>query len=256
VIPVVFYLGPIPINSFGLMMVFCFIGAWRRLYLSLEAAGENPEIAEKMVVTAAIAGIVGSRVNYLISNFSEFVKSPMEMILSGAGFVFYGGFLFAAFCVFVFVKKNKLEFFRYADLTAPALAIGYGIGRIGCHLSGDGDYGKATDSLLRFSYLLGVSPTPRGVLVHPTPIYESLLALALCAVLLRIQKLNIFSRNGQLFGLYILCSSVFRYFIEDLRIEPITSFGITEAQVTSLILFLPALLLTIFGATKKLEGRL
>lgn len=232
------------------MMVCCFVGAWRRLYLSLESAGENPEIAEKLVVTAAVAGILGSRINYILSNFSEFLRSPLDMIFSGAGFVFYGGFILAVFALFIFTKKLKLKFFRYADIAAPCLAIGYGIGRIGCHLSGDGDYGKVTDFFLRFSYQLGVSPTPRGVFVHPTPIYESLLAFMLCAVLLFLQKKNTLPRNGQLFGLYILCSSVIRYFIEMLRIEPITGLGITEAQATSLALLVPALLLTIFGIGK------
>jgi len=233
------------------MMVFCFVGAWRRLYLSLESAGENPEIAEKLVTIAAIAGILGSRINYIISNFEEFLRNPSEMIFTGAGFVYYGGFLLAAFSLFIFAYRNKINFFRFADLAAPSLAIGYGIGRIGCHLSGDGDYGKVTDSFFRFSYQLGVSPTPRGVFVHPTPIYESLLALALCGVLVQLQKNNTLSRNGQMFGLYILCSSVTRFFIENLRIEPITSYGFTEAQVTSLVLFLPALLLTVFGACWK-----
>lgn len=228
-------------------MVCCFVGAWRRLYLSLESAGENPEIAEKMVVTAAIAGILGSRINFIISNFSEFLRSPLEMIFSGAGFVFYGGFILAVIVLFLFAKKQKISFLHYADIAAPSLAIGYGIGRIGCHLSGDGDYGKVTDFFLRFSYQLGVSPTPRGVYVHPTPIYESLIAFVLCAVLLVLQKKNTFSKNGQLFGLYILSASIIRYFIETLRIEPITSLGITEAQVTSLVLIIPALLLTIFG---------
>jgi phosphatidylglycerol:prolipoprotein diacylglycerol transferase len=254
VIPVIFNLGPIPINSFGLMMVFCFMGAWRRLVLSLEAAGENPDIAEKMVVTGAISGIIGSRVNYIISNFSEFLKDPAAMIFTGAGFVFYGGFIIAFVSICIFVKMRGKSLSQYADLAAPCLAIGYGIGRIGCHLSGDGDYGKRTDSILGFSYSLGVSPTPRGVLVHPTPIYESLLAFLLCGVLLELQKRKVFSKNGQLFGLYILCSSVFRYFIEDLRIEPITKYGITEAQVTSLVLIVPALLLTLMGASRKRMG--
>ena len=247
-IPIIFSLGPLPLNSFGLMMVCCFIGAWRRLYLSLEEAGENPEIAERMVVTAAVAGIVGSRVNYIISNFSEFLRDPLSMIFSGAGFVFYGGFLISAFTVAIFLKLNKLPLLKYADLAAPCLAIGYAIGRIGCHLSGDGDYGKATDSLLGFSYFLGVAPTPRGVLVHPTPIYETLLAFLLCALLLELTKRKVLKRAGQLFGVYILFSAVFRFLIEYLRIEPVGSLGLTEAQHVALILIIPALLLAITGA--------
>ena len=89
------------------MMVCCFIGAWRLLSLSLERAGENPEIAEKMVVTAAVAGIVGSRLNYILSSWGDFKADPMGMLFSGAGFVFYGGFLLAMLAVVVMLWRQK-----------------------------------------------------------------------------------------------------------------------------------------------------
>lgn len=236
-IPVIFEIGPFPLNSFGLMMVCCFLAAWRRLYHSLERAGEDPAIAEPMVVTAALTGIIGSRINYLITYFDEFLADPLGAIFSGAGFVFYGGFFLATLSLYLFLRKRGKNFLQYADIAAPALALGYAVGRIGCHLSGDGDYGIATDSILGFSYILGAAPTPRGVLVHPTPIYESVVAIALSYLLVRMQERKSIPKVGALFGLYLALSAVSRFLVEYIRIEPTYLYTLTEAQVASLFGF-------------------
>jgi phosphatidylglycerol:prolipoprotein diacylglycerol transferase len=233
------------------MMVCCFIGAWRLLSLSLERAGENPEIAEKMVVTAAVAGIVGSRLNYILSSWGDFKADPMGMLFSGAGFVFYGGFLLAMLAVVVMLWRQKRPVLFYADLAAPALALGYAIGRIGCHLSGDGDYGKATQSFLAFSYKLGVAPTPAGVFVHPTPIYESLISFGFAFLLIRLSAQKALQRPGQLFAVYLMLAASARFFIEFLRVEPLRSLGLTEAQITSLGIFPLAFLLVVFAPRRR-----
>jgi phosphatidylglycerol:prolipoprotein diacylglycerol transferase len=237
-IPVIFEIGPFPLNSFGLMMVCCFLAAWRRLYLSLEQAGEDPAIAEPMIVTAALSGIIGSRINYLITYFDEFLADPLGAIFSGAGFVFYGGFFLAMFSLYLFLKKLGKNFLAYADLAAPALALGYAVGRIGCHLSGDGDYGKTTDSLLGFSYALGAAPTPRGVFVHPTPIYESIAGIALAYLLVWLQRKQLLGQTGALFGFYLMVSAVFRFLVEFVRVEPEYLLFLTEAQVAGIFAFL------------------
>lgn len=233
------------------MMVCLFIAAWRRLSLSLENAGESIEVAEPMVVTGAIAGIVGSRINYLITNLDDFLSDPLHAVFSGAGFVFYGGFICAALAIYLFLRKEGKSFVKYADITAPALAIGYAVGRIGCHLSGDGDYGGPTDSFLGFSYFLGVVSTHRGVLVHPTPIYESIVAFATAFLLVKLQEKKSFSKPGQLFGLYLILAAISRFLVEFIRIEPITKFGFTEAQCASFFIFFAGLVLLLRPSSTK-----
>ncbi len=237
-IPVIFQIGPIPLNSFGLMMICCFFAAWKRLSISFEEAGEDPLLAEPLIVLGAITGFVGSRINYILTNRAEFLADPAAMIFTGAGFVFYGGFLCAAAGSYLFLRSKKKSFIHFADLGAPALAIGYAVGRIGCHLSGDGDYGGPTTLPWGFSYLLGIVPTHPGVLVHPTPIYETIVALLIAWALLHLQRNGMLSRTGRLFGLYLLLSAIARFLVEFLRIEPMTRFGITEAQVVAIFVAL------------------
>jgi phosphatidylglycerol:prolipoprotein diacylglycerol transferase len=249
-IPVIFEVGGIPLNSFGLMMVCCFLAAWKRFYLSLERAGEDPNLAEPIIAVAAFSGLVGSRLNYLATNFKDFLADPVSSAFGGAGFVFYGGFFFAALATFLYLKKHKKPFLRYADIAAPAVAIGYAVGRIGCHLSGDGDYGTVTDSFMRFSYYLGVAPTPYGVLVHPTPIYESLIALAIATLLVRLQEQKENLKIGALFGIYLCLSAVARFGIEFLRVEPRVASGLTEAQFSAMGILVVGLTLIFFPRQK------
>lgn len=238
-IPIVFQLGPVPLYSFGALVVLGFLGAWRVLALRLSQEGEPVELAERIVFWGAVGGLVGARLTYILSFPSELVADPIGTIFSSAGFVFYGGFIAGAISVVVLLRREKKNVLRFADFAAPALAVGYAIGRIGCQLSGDGDYGIPSLLPWAVSYQLGIVPTDPGVLVHPTPVYETLLSLLLASLLL--SRFGSSLRQGLPFIIFLLVSSVSRFFVEFLRIEPVLTLGqdlsITQAQLVAVLLF-------------------
>ncbi len=237
-IPTIFHLGPIPIHSFGLMMVLAFMAAWRMLTIELAEAGKDTDLAERMVTWAAIGGIVGARVGYLLSFPTELMAHPLKTIFSEAGFVFHWGLIGGAFGVWLLLRKVGEDYLSFGDRSGAALALGYAIGRIGCQLSGDGDYGKPTDLPWGMEYPLGVVPTPPGVAVHPAPIYETLLALLAVFILRSSAVRRMFAGRGRLFGLYFVLMSAERLAVEFVRIEPVVLPPFTQAQVVSIVLAL------------------
>ncbi len=242
-LPELFRIGPFPVHSFGLMMVLAFMGAWYLLVQNLERKDLPRELAERMIFWAAVGGIVGARVFYVLSFPSQFLADPISAVFSGAGFVFYGGLFGGAFAVWLLLKMEKLPFLPMSDLVAPSLALGYAIGRVGCQLSGDGDYGSESSLPWAMSYALGVVPTPPGVTVHPAPVYETFAALAITAILLSLLRRGKFVGGGALFGLYLALSSVSRFLVETIRIEPVVWGNLTQAQVESGGLFVMGVLL-------------
>jgi phosphatidylglycerol:prolipoprotein diacylglycerol transferase len=121
------------------------------------------------------------------------------------------------------------------DVASPAAAIGYGFGRVGCLISGDGDYGIPTTLPWGMSFPNGIVPTTEKV--HPTPIYEFLAAVVIFWILWRIgaRWLNDAGHTGKLFGVYLLLSGVARFFVEIIRINPRVLWGLTNAQIASII---------------------
>ncbi len=230
-IPVIIQLGPLPINSFGLMLVLALIAGWRRLVLDLKWAGKDWEQAENIVFWAGVGGVVGARLAFVLSFPTQLLNDPLGAIFGGAGFVFYGGLLGGTLAVIYLIRRGGASAWQYSDLVAPTLAIGYAVGRIGCQLSGDGDYGVASTLPWAISYLHGVVPTPPGLTVHPTPVYETLAALLTAFILSALLRRRTFSAAGQLMGLYLILSSVSRFLVEFVRIEPVVGAGLTQAQL-------------------------
>ena len=235
-IPTIIKLGPIPIHSFGLMMMCAFIAAHELLVKLCKTNGVASEYAEKMIFWAAIGGIVGARLGYVFTYSDGFEGGLIASIFSSSGFVFHWGLIGGFLGVTVVLLLARLSFFLIADLVAAPLALGYAIGRIGCQLSGDGDYGSISNLPFAMSYPLGVIPTRWGELVHPAPIYESLLALLTTFLLLRLLAATRLTGRGIVFGAYLILTGVARYAIEFIRIEPIVYNNLTQAQVVSLYL--------------------
>ncbi len=246
-IPTIFHLGPLPLHSFGLMMVLAFLTAWRRFYISLAEGGERPELAEPAITWAAVGGIVGARLGYLVSFERDFFSHPIESIFGGAGFVFHWGFVGGVLAVALLLRRERAPFLRYADLAGPALAIGYAVGRIGCQLSGDGDYGIETLVPWAMGYPMGVVPTAAGQLVHPAPVYETLMALLSAFILLQCGRLGVLARTGQRFGLYLILAGLARFVAEVVRIEPRILAGFTQAQLMGMILIVTGSALILFA---------
>ena len=150
--PIIFDFGEISIlgleihpviNSYGFMLMIAFYSCYYFLNKDLKELGYDPKLAADIIFAAALGGILGSKIYYLIEHFERVKVDPMGMIFSGAGLVFLGGLIGGTLAVTYVLKKNKLQWFKFADIVAPLLILGYAIGRIGCLLVGD-DYGKPT----------------------------------------------------------------------------------------------------------------
>jgi phosphatidylglycerol---prolipoprotein diacylglyceryl transferase len=145
VYPVLFELGPIKIYSFGLMMGLAFIAANYLLVSEFKRKRLPEETAGTITLIALVAGVTGSKLFSVIENWDRFIADPAGEFFSAAGLTFYGGLILATVCIWLYVRSKKIPFLRVADSAAPSLILAYGIGRIGCQLSGDGDYGIPTD---------------------------------------------------------------------------------------------------------------
>jgi phosphatidylglycerol:prolipoprotein diacylglycerol transferase len=118
----------------------------------------DPNIANNITFIALAAGVAGSKILYLIENWSSFIVDPIGMAFNPGGLTFYGGFLLAAFSIYMYGRRKKIPFFTIGDAIAPGLMLGYGIARLGCHLAGDGDYGFPTTLPWGTDYSKGTYP--------------------------------------------------------------------------------------------------
>lgn len=236
-IPTLIELGPIPVRSFGLMVALALFAGAVRLTMSFKRYGISPSLAERYVTAAGVSGLLGARVWYIVENWSDVRHNLLSAIFSSAGFTFYGGFIIASIVVFLLARRDGTPIGRLCDSLGPCLALGYAVGRLGCQLSGDGDYGVPTTGFWGMSYSTGVVPTPPGVLVYPTPLFESTVSLCVLAVLSYIESSSsILSRPFQRFGFYLVLISIERLVVETLRINPVLALGLSEAQCIALAL--------------------
>ena len=143
------------------------------------------------------------------------------------------------------VRRKGIPWLQAADICAPALAISYGIGRIGCHIAGDGDWGVVsnapwavayTNAIVGWVHPLTRIPYELGVRVHPTPIYELGQSLIIFALLWSLRKRK--HLHGTIFWLYLILAGIARFAVEFWRVNPIIGLGMTQAQWISIVLVL------------------
>jgi phosphatidylglycerol:prolipoprotein diacylglycerol transferase len=223
------HLGPLTLQSFGLMFALAFIVSGLIVGRRLKEIDEPVDWAYEIVLAGALGGILGAKL-WFSAQQGEW---SFSQIFSGTGLVWYGGALGGAAAVLAYGAWRGILNRTLLDVAAPALAAGYAIGRIGCQLSGDGDYGKPTDAWWGLAYPNGTVPTPPGIHVHPTPLFEIVLMGLLAIVLWRLR--NRFA-PGVLFGIYLVASSIERFMIEFLRRNDSIALGLTAAQWTSIVL--------------------
>lgn len=248
--PILFQLGPITIYSFGAFMALAALTAAWAVHAELKRRRINPDLASTFVFAAAIGGLIGARLLFIIEEWSNFLAAPMNYIFTGAGFTWYGGLLGGTIAVSWVVRRNKISWLDGADISAPALAIGYGVGRIGCHVAGDGDWGSITDVPWGVAYtnaiigwvdpMTGI-PYPPGTRVHPTPIYEFLESLLVFGVLWSVRHKGY--APGTVAWLYMILAGFARFSVEFWRINPPVALGLSEAQWFSLALMLIGLVM-------------
>jgi len=241
--PIIFQLGPLTIYSFGAFMALAALAAAWVVRSELQRRGHDAELASTMVFAAAIGGLIGARLLFIVEEWQGFLAAPKNYILTGAGFTWYGGFFGGVAAVSWVLKKNKIPWLIGADMTTPALALAYGVGRIGCHFAGDGDWGAVTTVPWGVAYTKAIVgwadpntgiPYPPGVLVHPTPIYEFLQGVFVFAVLWSLRKKGLAA--GTIAWLYLILAGLMRFIVEFWRINPVIGLGFSEAQWLSLLL--------------------
>jgi phosphatidylglycerol:prolipoprotein diacylglycerol transferase len=223
----------ISIKTFGIVFALGFIAcgalAARRL-LELE---RPVDWSYELTFAALVGGLVGARAYYLIEHWSTSKHELIGTIFSGSGLVWYGGAIGGAIGVLGWMRWRDALELSLLDMCATALALGYAIGRIGCQVSGDGDYGIRSSLPWAMGYPHGTLPTPPGVRVQPTPIYETvsmgLLAWALWQLRDRV-------RPGVVLALYLLLSGLERFLVEFIRRNKEVLAGLTAPQLESLVL--------------------
>jgi phosphatidylglycerol:prolipoprotein diacylglycerol transferase len=214
--------------TFGLMLWFAAVAAAFVLDRGFKRAGIDAD-AVGMVAIAVLAGIVGAKLWHVIDTPSEFHDEGWRVLWDTAGFAWFGGLLFGIGALVLQGWWAKIGALRTLDLASPAAAIGYGIGRIGCFLSGDGCYGIETSLPWGMAFPRGIEPTPPGVRVHPTPLYELAAGLLIGWFLWWRGKKQ--RGTGGILGEYLVLTGTARFLVEFIRRNPKILWGLSNAQL-------------------------
>jgi phosphatidylglycerol---prolipoprotein diacylglyceryl transferase len=221
-------LGPIDLQTFGICFALGFLASGALIGRRLRELGRPPDWAYEMVFAALIGGLVGARVDFLVQNWDEVSGDLLENVFSGSGLVWLGGVLGGAAGMLLWARWRGWLGLQLLDTCAAPLAIGYAVGRVGCQVSGDGDYGEPSDLPWAMAYPEGTVPTDEEV--HPTPVYETV-AMGLVAVVL--WRLRDRFAPGVLFGLYLILAGTERFLVEFIRRNDAVAAGLTLAQLVS-----------------------
>jgi phosphatidylglycerol---prolipoprotein diacylglyceryl transferase len=221
-------IGPLELKTFGLCFAAGFIAAAAVLARHLKELGKPVDWAYEMIFAGLVGGVVGSRLDYLIQNWDDVSDDLLGNLFSGSGLVWFGGLLGGALGVVLWAWRRGFLGLQLLDVAAVPLALGYAIGRVGCQLSGDGDYGVESDLPWAMAYPDGTVATTEEV--HPTPIYES---LAMGLVALALWRLRGRLAPGMVFALYLVLAGLERLLVEFIRRNDDVAAGLTLAQLVS-----------------------
>jgi phosphatidylglycerol:prolipoprotein diacylglycerol transferase len=246
-------LGGEDITSFGVFMLFAFLTAGYVMRAELGRMGHNPEKAWDFVFMAVIGGILGAKGYYVLLNYERLLTDPMPLLLARGGLVWYGGFALAAALVIWEIKRSGIPLREGLDASAPALALAYAVGRMGCFLVGD-DWGRPTDSWVGIAFPRGMPPSTVDVIerdfgiavdpglveefgqvvpVHPTQLYEVGMSTLIFFLLWRLRGGG--RPAGWIFMLWLTLAGVERFLVEFLRAKDDRFIGfLTLAQMISL----------------------
>jgi phosphatidylglycerol:prolipoprotein diacylglycerol transferase len=246
--PILFQFGDFRFYSFGLMAALALIVPGVTVVRALvRRRGVPAEFAYELIVAAGVGGFVVARIYYLIENYALIKTDFWGAAFGSVGFVWYGGLIggFLGVVGWTLVRRHPLDVI--ANAMAPATALGYLIGRIGCQLAGDGDYGKPSDLPWAMGYPEGTVPTPPGVTVHPTPIYEIVVMAFVVWILWRLATR--YDKSGWwTFGWFLVLSGIERFLVEFVRINPVWFGGLTQPQWVSIVsLVIGVALIWVFG---------
>jgi phosphatidylglycerol:prolipoprotein diacylglycerol transferase len=201
--------------------------------------GFSADAAGSCTLGAMIGGVLGAKIYYLIDNWSITVGDPLGSIFSGSGLTYYGGLIGGALGVLLVGRRYKVPLLTLVDMGGPMVALGYGVGRIGCFLNGD-DYGRVSNLPWAMAFPKGTPPTLERV--HPTQVYEVVVSLAIFFFLWS-KRGKWDDRPGFTFGLYLVLAGTERFLVEFIRLNLPIALGLTLAQWISAALVLLGLIL-------------
>jgi phosphatidylglycerol:prolipoprotein diacylglycerol transferase len=239
------HLGPVTIPTYGLMVASAMLAAYFVLRADFArrglAQGSDSTIAELFIAVPCVCGIVGARLYHVLESPRDLIADPIGELFSRYGLAWFGGLLVGAAAWLYLAHRHKIPLMVSLDAGSPAAALGYGIGRLGCLLSGDGDYGVPTSLPWGMSFPNGLVPTTQRV--HPTPLYELLAAILFTWILWRLGSRQLAQANsnkprlpaGAVFAVYLVLTGLARFLVEFIRINPRSLLGMTNAQVASIL---------------------
>lgn len=246
------FIGGEAVTSFGVFMLLAFLTGGYILRAEMRRLDEDPEKAWDLVFMAVIGGIIGAKAYYVLLNWDRTMADPVGMILARGGLVWYGGFILATVLVIWEIRRQKLPLPKMADAVAPALALAYAVGRVGCFMVGD-DWGRPTDSWVGIAFPQGAPPTRVDIIerdfgiavdpalierygqvvpVHPTQLYEVGMSTLIFFVLWKLRRQP--KVAGWLFMLWLVLAGIERFIVEFFRAKDDRFLGpLTLAQVIS-----------------------
>jgi len=233
--PVLFNFFGIKVYGYGTMMAIGIIAAVMLLSYRAKKKGIDGDSILNMSIIAVIAGVIGGKLLYYISDLSNIIKDPSLLLNFGAGFVIYGSIIGGVIGVYIYCKMKKWNLINMFDLVIPSLPLAQGFGRIGCLLAGC-CYGKETSSLLSIKFTNSFY-APNAVALIPTEIYSSIFDFLLAIFLLWYSRKE--RKKGRIFALYLIIYSIGRFIIEFFRGDPRGNVGfLSSAQFISIFIVL------------------
>ncbi|MGC1413750.1 MAG: prolipoprotein diacylglyceryl transferase family protein [Candidatus Acidiferrum sp.] len=249
------HLGPVSIPTFGLMVATAMlVSAYvlqadfnrRRSQLKSISARNEKDEGFLIIGIAGLAGLVGARLYHVLESPRDFFANPWPQLISRYGFAWFGGFLGGFIALVLLARWVRIPVLEFLDICSPAACVGYAIGRIGCLLSGDGDYGIPTKLPWGMSFPNGLVPTtetcvqhgwPANCRVQPTPLYEFFIWLAIAVFLWHMgtKALKGPKAKGEIFCNYLILTGIARFLVEIIRINPRSFFGMSNAQAASVV---------------------
>jgi phosphatidylglycerol:prolipoprotein diacylglycerol transferase len=222
------HLGPLTLQTFGIAFALAFLASGSLFARRLHELGKPVDWAYEGIFAALIGGLVGSRLDYIIQNWDQVSGDIFGNVFSGSGLVFFGGLIGGAIGVVLWARWRGFLGWTLFDSAAAPIAIGYAVGRIGCQVSGDGDYGQPSDLPWAMAYPHGTVPTTQDV--HPTPVYET---FTMGLVTLLLWNLRDRLAPGMVFGLYLFLGGLERFLVEFIRRNDVVFVGLTVPQLFS-----------------------
>jgi phosphatidylglycerol:prolipoprotein diacylglycerol transferase len=241
--PNLFTIGPFTLHTYGLLVAIGFLSGILITVRIAKSRGINPQHVMDMGFFIIISAIVGSRLLYVLINFSYYIENPLDVFkIWQGGLVFSGGLIGVVLVSALYVRKQNITLWQMADLWSPAIALGQAIGRMGCLMAGC-CYGKPTSSELGIVFTDPHSLAPINIPLQPTQIYSSISGFVIFGILLALQSKRKF--NGQVFLWFLIMHSTARLFIERLRGDDrgiLLGGDMSVTQLTTLIILFASII--------------